>query len=128
LHSDAVNRARDRNVGLNKMKDKTKKLIIPGAAILGLALVGGIVFTWCTLPDSSQFPSDPGVLGRSIGLPLGFMFQFYPITIPVLLISGALIFASLKKEKLWWLSTIAFVLFGLYWFALAFIGGSVPLD
>jgi mannose/fructose/N-acetylgalactosamine-specific phosphotransferase system component IID len=110
------------------MNDKTKKIIIPGAVILGVAFVGGIVFTWCTLPDSSQFPSDPGVLGRSTALPLLFMFQFFPITIPVLLISGALIFTSVKKQKLWWLSTIAFLLFGSYWFALAFIGGSVPLD
>ena len=110
------------------MKDKTKKLIIPGAAILGLAFFGSIVFTWCTLPDSSQFPSDPDVLVRSISLPVIFMFQFFPITIPVLMLSGALVFASLKKEKLWWLSIIAFVLFGLYWFALAFIGGSMPLD
>jgi hypothetical protein len=110
------------------MKDNTKTIIISGAVILGLAFFGGIVFAWCTLPDSSQFPSDPDVLVRSISLPLIFMFQFFPITIPVLLIAGALIFASLRKEKLWWLSTIAFVLFGLYWFALAFIGGSVPLD
>ena len=95
---------------------------------MGAAFIGGIIFTWCTLPDSSQFPSDPGVLGRSVGLPLVFMFQFFPITIPVLLFSGALIFASVKKQKLWWLSTIAFLLLALYWFFLAFIGGSVPLD
>ena len=98
----------------------TKRIIKIGASILGSAFITGIIMCWYKLRGVSLTHED-GILIRGTILPVVLMFYLFFITIPIIAISGILVFIAVKKQKLWWLSIIGFILFALYWLVMAFI-------
>jgi len=105
-----------------------KRIIIVGSWVCCVALITGVACTWYTLRNVNLHSDEPGVLSRSTVLPLCFMFQLFPVTIAVLGVSGALIFAAVRKQKLWWLSIVGFITIGLYWLFWVFVASRMPLD
>lgn len=110
------------------MEPFRRRIIVTGVWILSIAFVGGIVIMWLILRDVALHPQEPGFLSRSTTIPMFFMFQLFPITIPILGISGALIFAASRKQKFWYLSIVGFLALGVYWLLWVLIAGRMPLD
>ena len=110
------------------MNSHRKRITIAGAWILGVAFVGGIAFTWLRLRSVHVHPDEPGFLPRSTILPLFFMFHVLKVTIPVLVVSGALIVATAIKQKLWWLSIVGFLAIGIYWLFWVLLLSRAPFD
>ena len=56
------------------------------------------------------------------------MFHVLKVTIPVLVVSGALIVAAAIKQKLWWLSIVGFLAIGIYWLFWVLLLSRAPFD
>ena len=67
------------------------------------------------------------VVGSMVS-PIMLMSAFYQFTIPVFTVSGLLLYISVRKQKLWWLSIIGFLFIGAYWLSLAVLLALMPLD
>ena len=105
-----------------------KRIIIAGSWFYCVALIAGITFTWYTLRNADLHPDEPGVLSRSTVVTLWFMFQCFHVTIAVLGVSSALIFAAIRKQKLWWLSIVGFITMGVYWLYWVLFASKMPMD
>lgn len=54
-------------------------------------------------------------LGRATYGTLAFALVIFPITVPVLAVSGVLIYFGMKRPRLWPLSLLGFLIIGVCW-------------
>ena len=120
-----INIVRHKRISMDRYR---KRILIAGSWVCCVALIAGITCTWYALRNEDFHPDEPGILCRSTVVPFWFMFRHLPVTIAVLGVSGALIFAAVRKQKLWWLSIVGFIIIGVYWLYWVLLASKMPMD
>jgi hypothetical protein len=96
-----------------------RSILACGFSILALAVVAGIFISFNEWDRGSPFEfSNWGVynpLGRATYGTLAFALILFPITVPVLAVSSVLIYFGNKRQRLWPLSLLGFLIIGLCW-------------
>lgn len=98
----------------------SKRLIlISGFLILALAVLAGIYLPFKQWDRGSPYEfSNWGAynpLGRGTYGTLAFALLLFPVTLPVLAVSSLLIYFGIKRQRLWPLSLLGFLIIGVCW-------------
>src|SRR5258705_3722527 len=96
---------------------KKLRILVAGSSILVLSFLAGNLISFYEWDRGSPFDlsnwDNYNPVGRATYAPLAFAFVLFPITIPVLLVLSLLIYAGIRRERLWPLSLLGFLSMGL---------------
>lgn len=94
-------------------------ILICGFVILALSVLTGIYVSFKEWDRGDPFEvskwGEYNPLGRATYGTLAFALLLFPITLPVLAVSGVLIYFGIKRQRLWPLSLLGFLIIGVVW-------------
>lgn len=98
----------------------SKRLILVcGFLIFALAVFIGIYISFNQWDRGDPFEvsiwAGYSPIGRATIGTLAFALILFPITVPVLAVSGVLIYFGIKRQRLWPLSLLGFLIIGVCW-------------
>lgn len=98
----------------------SKRLILVcGFLILALAVLTGIYISFDHWDRGDPFEvsiwAGYSPIGRATLGTLAFALILFPITVPVLAVSSVLIYFGIKRQRLWPLSLLGFLIIGVVW-------------
>jgi len=102
------------------MKVHHKRILFLGSIVLGAAFIGGVTVALAISPSN--------LLVRGAFLPGLLIGAFFPVTLPILVVSGALVLVGLKWKRAWGLSLAGILLVALCWLTAAWFASIMPLD
>ena len=102
-----------------RLRAYKSKVLLAGFMILALSFLVGVVLSFIEWDRGSPFDVENwnyfNPVGRATWGPLAFAVVLFPITLPIVGVLSVLIHLSLKKQKLWPLSLLGFVVLGALW-------------
>lgn len=98
----------------------SKRLIfVCGFLILALSILTGIYISFNQWDRGDPFEvsirAGYSPIGRATLGTLAFALLLFPITVPVLAVSSVLIYFGIKRQRLWPLSLLGFLIIGVCW-------------
>jgi hypothetical protein len=96
-----------------------RSILVCGFSLLALALLTGIYISFNEWDRGSPFEDlnwgEYNPLGRATFGTLLFSLIVFPITVPILALATVLIYFGIKKQRLWPLSLLGFLIIGVCW-------------
>jgi hypothetical protein len=103
----------------SRLRAYKRKVLFAGFTILAVSFLIGIVLSFIEWDRGSPFEMANwnyfNPVGRASWGPLAFAIVLFPITLPIVGVLSVLIHLSLKKQKLWPVSLLGFVVLGALW-------------
>lgn len=102
------------------MQSHTRRILLSGFAILAMSLLAGVVMSFYQWHRGSPFDTSTwgesgfNPIGRAI-YPLIFLFMFFPISFPFIMVLLVPVYIGVKWKKLWPVSLIGFLAMGVLW-------------
>jgi hypothetical protein len=94
-------------------------MLLAGFGILVLSFLVGIVISFIQWDRGSAFAASSwgefNPLGRATYAPLLFAFVVFPVTFPILLVVGLLVYFGLRKPTRWPFALVGFLATGVFW-------------
>lgn len=101
------------------MQSHKRRILLSGFAILAMSLLAGILVSFYQWDRGSPFDTSTwgdgfNPVGRAI-YPLALIFMFFPFSFPFILILLVPVYIGFKRERLWPVSLIGFLVMGVLW-------------
>jgi len=95
-------------------------MLFLGFAVLTLSLLAGLAMSFYQWDRGSPFDTSTwhghfNPISRATYGPLAFTFMLFPISIPALFVLALPIYFGLKKQRLWPLALVGYLVLGVLW-------------